>query len=540
MVFVLHRYVFRELLKILVPATVALTLIMSLLSILRPIQEYGIGPGQVMPILGYSLPITLTFVLPLSALFAVALVYGRLASDNELDACKASGISLWTLVYPGLALAIIVAIINLILSFHVVPTYVQHGEAAIKADAKQILFRNIQRRGFYELPPKGKYILYADQASIKNDMLYGVVVISMNRMQVSRIITAENASVKFNSNDKFNEVQIVANRLYQMDADNEQWFYFERLPLTHEFPSLLGDNIQFKRIGEMKRIETNPLAFYPIEQAARQSHAQLVTELLAQDISEKIIDNNESSYELFGEPNSVSFRADDCRANVNPNSEAKELYLSGQVEVQQYDTDTRQLVQKWFCSEAILRIEGDEFDPVIKMELYSPRWQRPDGSEGFAAGRRFIRGLLLPAELRHKLETHSVLHSTVPQAVTSMLKTDPSPKLANLQRIVQYTIQEAMVDIKAEIHTRLALGVSCVPLILIGIALGVIFRGGHLLTAFGISAVPAMLLVVCLMMGKNVAKHEELSLTGGILLIWSGFVLLSLLATGLYRKLLKN
>ena len=106
MVFVLHRYVFRELLKILVPATVALTLIMSLLSILRPIQEYGIGPGQVVPILGYSLPITLTFVLPLSALFAVAMVYGRLASDNELEACKASGISLWTLVYPGLAMAI--------------------------------------------------------------------------------------------------------------------------------------------------------------------------------------------------------------------------------------------------------------------------------------------------------------------------------------------------------------------------------------------------------------------------------------------------
>jgi lipopolysaccharide export LptBFGC system permease protein LptF len=540
MVFVLHRYVFRELLKILVPATVALTLIMSLLSILRPIQEYGIGPGQVMPILGYSLPITLTFVLPLSTLFAVALVYGRLASDNELDACKASGISLWTLVYPGLALAIIVAIINLILSFHVVPTYVQRGEAAIKADAKQILFRNIQRRGFYELPPKGKHIIYADQASVKNGMLYGVVVISLDKSRVSRITTAESASVKFSSHDKFNEVQLVVNRLYQVDADNEQWAYFERFPINHPFPSLLGDNIQFKKIGEMKKIEANPLEFYPIEQAARNSHAQLVIELLAHNISDKITDSNDTYYELFGEPNSIRFRADGCQANTNPDSEAKELYLSGQVEVQQYDTDTGQPVQKWFCSEAILRAESDEFEMPIKMELYSPRWQRPDGTEGFAAGQRFIRGLLLPAELSHKLETHSVLHSAAPQASASILKTEPSPKLKYLQRILQSTIQEAMVDIKAEIHTRLALGVSCVPLILIGIALGIIFRGGHLLTAFGISAVPAMMLVVCLMMGKNVAKHEELSLTGGIMLIWFGFVLLSLLATGLYHKLLKN
>jgi len=64
----------------------------------------------------------------MAALFAGALVYGRLTSDNELDACRASGISLLTLVYPGLALAIIVAIANLLLSFHVMPAFVHLAE----------------------------------------------------------------------------------------------------------------------------------------------------------------------------------------------------------------------------------------------------------------------------------------------------------------------------------------------------------------------------------------------------------------------------
>jgi len=36
----------------------------------------------------------------MAALFAATLVYGRFANDNELDACKAGGISLLTLVYP--------------------------------------------------------------------------------------------------------------------------------------------------------------------------------------------------------------------------------------------------------------------------------------------------------------------------------------------------------------------------------------------------------------------------------------------------------
>ncbi|MCK4752541.1 MAG: LptF/LptG family permease, partial [Planctomycetes bacterium] len=149
MVFTLHRYIFREVFRVFILATVALTLILSLGMILRPVQEYGVGPRQVIHLIGYFLPITLTFILPIAALFATALVYGRFANDNELDACRASGISLMTLVYPGLALAIIVAIANLILSFYVMPAFVHRAEKSLKADAKQILFRNIQRRGYY-------------------------------------------------------------------------------------------------------------------------------------------------------------------------------------------------------------------------------------------------------------------------------------------------------------------------------------------------------------------------------------------------------
>ncbi len=67
MVFTIHRYIFRELLRVFVLATIALTLILSLGSMLRPIQEYGVGPEQIIHLLGYFLPITLTFVLPMAA-----------------------------------------------------------------------------------------------------------------------------------------------------------------------------------------------------------------------------------------------------------------------------------------------------------------------------------------------------------------------------------------------------------------------------------------------------------------------------------------
>ncbi len=247
MVFTLHRYIFREIFRVFILAAVALVLILSLGSILRPIQEFGVGPRQVIYLIGYFLPITLTFVLPMAALFATALVYGRFAADNELDACRASGVPLSTLVYPGLALAIMVAIANLILSFHVMPAFVHRAEKSLKADAKQILFRNIQQRGFYK-PPGTDSRIYADYANAENDTLTGVIVADVKEARIEKIITAESATVRFNPQRTFNEVLITTNNPYQMASEDLTGFSAESMVLTLEFPPLLGDDIKFKKI----------------------------------------------------------------------------------------------------------------------------------------------------------------------------------------------------------------------------------------------------------------------------------------------------
>jgi hypothetical protein len=52
MIFTLQRYIFREAFKVFVLAAVALTLIMSLGSIVRPVQEYGVGPRQALHLIG--------------------------------------------------------------------------------------------------------------------------------------------------------------------------------------------------------------------------------------------------------------------------------------------------------------------------------------------------------------------------------------------------------------------------------------------------------------------------------------------------------
>ncbi|MHC4462423.1 MAG: LptF/LptG family permease [Planctomycetota bacterium] len=534
MVFTLHRYIFRELFKVFLLASVALTLILSLGIILRPVQEYGVGPRQVVHLMSYFLPITLTFVLPMAALFAAALVYGRFASDNELDACRASGISLLTLVYPGLALAIMVAIVNLILSFHVMPYFVHRAEQSLKADAKQILFRNIQRRGYYK-PAGGRYVIYADEADLQNDTLSGVVIAEVKNNEIKKIITAESARVRFSSHGNLNEVRITANNTYQIGPEGEGWFSLEWLSLTKEFPSLLGDDIKFKKLHEMKEIrDVDPMLFYPIEKLARETYAQLTVELLAEDIAGKTVNDSNSLYKLHSGEKLVEFTASHCAL-----LDEEKVELSDEVMVVEYDADSRERLETLRCTKALLHIEGDELAPTLTIVLYNATWERPDGSEGLTR-RHIIRGLIIPKTVTDQFETEDVLEAIKLASESPALRKGASPKLTGLQDKLLKKIDYTLAEIEAEVHSRLVFGIGCVSVIMIGIGLGIILRGGHLLSAFGASSVPAGVLIVCIMMGKNITKNTGAQAGSGIVLMWIGLVFLSLLAIVIYHKLLKN
>src|SRR5437763_1946578 len=97
----LFWYIFKDLLKIFFLASGCLAGIMSFGGLLRPLTEHGLGPGQVARILGYFMPAMQTYSLPVAALFATTMVYGRPSSDHDPTACRAAGISALTLALPA-------------------------------------------------------------------------------------------------------------------------------------------------------------------------------------------------------------------------------------------------------------------------------------------------------------------------------------------------------------------------------------------------------------------------------------------------------
>lgn len=544
MLVTLHKYIFRELLRVFLFAAVGLTLILSLGSILHPVQEYGVGPRQVVHLMIYFLPITLTFVLPMAALFAGALIYGRFASDNELDACRASGISLLTLTFPGLVLAIMVAVANLFLSFHVMPVFVHRAEKSLKADARQIVFRNIQRRRYYPLPPDGQYLIYADQVDMENDILLGVVVAEMKDNEMKDVTTAEMAKVQFKRHDTYYEVQITAYESSRIGPQGEG--SAGTFSVTKEFGSLLGDEIRFKKLDEMTKIAADMMRFYPIDKLARQTYTQLILEMLARDIQTWITETKggtrlesaegkSSSYELLGMPNSVKLTADQC------NIRDEEIELSGEIMIVEFDTASKQALSTLTCTSASLHIEGDMAAPTLTLDLQNPQQMET----GDLKLRHWIRGLILPRSVQtiangFKNRSGSLKIEKLASGLSELSGLQPSGELVGLKAQLDRLIRKTSVEIKSEIHSRLVFGAGCIPMILIGIGLGVLKKGGHLLSAFGASCVPAAMLIVCIMSGKQLTENLSAQTVSGIALMWSGLGFLCFLAMVIYAGLLRH
>jgi len=527
MVFILHRYIFRELLKIFILASLALGVMMSLGSILRPVQEYGVGPRQVFDLLCYFIPVTMTFVLPVAALFATTLVYGRFAADNEFDACRASGVSPSMLFYPAIILAIIISIANLLLSFHVVPAYVQRAEAAIKADVKQILFRNIQRQGFYSMPG-GRFRIYADAADLKNSALLGVIIVDNNPKKEKKLITAEAATINFETDQKKNEVKIFARNAYQVDSLGG--VFFKAVSILGEFGNLLSDDVKFRKIEQINAIKLQPMTYPPIADRAYDAYEQLTLELLNNEINAAL--KSDQLFQMSSDNVIVRFKAE--KSVLSPKKDAIELL--GKAELYEYDKTTGELEKNFHGEKIVLQLSGEtETRPSKKVLLIFPNAVWLDRGVEFIKPRYSAKNLNLPDAVAEKLGDDIM-------AVAGNTLANPSPKLDNLIKEMQRKTSVTFREIKAEIHSRLVFGIGCITLILIGTELGIRFKGGHLLTAFGISSIPAAALLIFIMMGKNIMKNQK-SVAGadmGVILMWSGLALLTIISLMLYRKLLKN
>ena len=169
----LFWYIFGNLLRAFLMTTAGLAGMMSFAVLLRPLTENGLDFGQVNRLLLYSLPAVCAYSLPVSALFATTMVYGRFAADNEMTAMRACGISYlsprrFSIALPALVLGLLVAVISMVMLCFIVPVYSLKVEEVIYQNIARVIASHIVQTHSLDFSnSEGKsFNVYADDARL--------------------------------------------------------------------------------------------------------------------------------------------------------------------------------------------------------------------------------------------------------------------------------------------------------------------------------------------------------------------------------------
>ena len=121
MIPLLQRSVMSDLLRVFALALSGLVVVLVFVGVLGEALKSGLGPEQILQILPYVVPSLLPFAIPATLLLTVCVVYGRMAGDQEITACKAAGISVMSLIWPSLFFGGLLSVGTLILTDQFIP-----------------------------------------------------------------------------------------------------------------------------------------------------------------------------------------------------------------------------------------------------------------------------------------------------------------------------------------------------------------------------------------------------------------------------------
>ena len=165
---VLTRYLLRSFLATFGLALLVFTFVMYVVAFMHAVDmlAQGVPVRVLLRIIGFNIPFLLSSTLPVSALTASLLVFGRMSVDGEITALKASGLSLWQIASPILMIGVLLSGVCLYMNFYAAPNshYARRTAKMNFADINPLLLLE-EGRFNYDFPG---IQIYAGQIHLDN------------------------------------------------------------------------------------------------------------------------------------------------------------------------------------------------------------------------------------------------------------------------------------------------------------------------------------------------------------------------------------
>jgi lipopolysaccharide export system permease protein len=219
-----YVYFLKELLLLFFLALAVLTFILVVSNLGRLADQVinkGVGLGDILLLILFSSPKFLTFTLPMAFLLSSVVALGRLSSENEILALKASGVNLHYLFVPVAALGLTVLLAGFLNSSLLLSK---------SSQAFHNTLANIITKGFSIEDKEGIFndsirgvVIYIDRVDAKNKSLSGIVI-SDDRDEAARItVTAEKGAVNMDTNTLDMSFQLKNGSLQQWEKASDTY-----------------------------------------------------------------------------------------------------------------------------------------------------------------------------------------------------------------------------------------------------------------------------------------------------------------------------
>lgn len=194
---ILSRYVLKEHVGPFFLAMFIITFVMLLdriLDLLNLVITKHLAFFTVVKVFGLSLPFMLALSIPMAVLVGTIMAFGRLSSDNEITAFKASGINIYTMMKPVVIFAIFLSLFMIYFNNRILP------ESNYKL--KNLLVQIHSRRPASELKPGiftklQHYNFYFHHRDENTGLLNQVLIYDRNDRKIPRTIIAKKGKINF-------------------------------------------------------------------------------------------------------------------------------------------------------------------------------------------------------------------------------------------------------------------------------------------------------------------------------------------------------
>jgi lipopolysaccharide export system permease protein len=573
----LWLYVLGDLWKLVLLTTAVLVTVIAFAAAVKPLADGKLGPEDTLKFMLLAMVPMLQYALPFAACFGATLAYHRLATDNELTAVHAGGVSHKMMLVPAAVSGLVLAGLLLTLSNSVIPRFLRGMSELVAQDAAKIIVNSVQRG---EALRMDNTLIYADKVErLGPDELSG----AYERLWLGGLLVVRtNDKGEIDSQGSANSAAVWLRRTNVVNGPRGQVASADGKPATEVvikptnpvglgaavrassadavmsfvIPNAFGDNVKFLSFSELRQLRKEPAGIDRVNKSKR-TVAQILSEC---DVMARINDAlRTTGVARFSDPfkQPVVLHGSGLRPTKREGKRDASVYqilpLTGgsrMIEVDTQQGNGKPLRNK--VKDGYVRLPGlgntdrGAATVTLQLERVTAAQAGPDGEVDAPEDTDAARGELEQRPLADLTfaddQTATFLakstRETEELAEKRMAdKPGDQPVLSPALATLRSDVLELLNEVLSKEQERYAMSVACLVMVLVGAVMAMRLRDALPLTVYLWAFFPALATVLAISGGQQLTHGKGMV---GLPVLWAGVGALSAFAVVEFLRLRKH